>query len=144
MEAASEARVTQAETPLSKRIRLDVAGPGSGVRLFRQDCGVAWHGKVASQSVGRVVLEYPRRIAYGLCPGSPDLVGWKSIEITPEMVGQRVAVFAGLEVKTARGKTSEAQRRFLDAAQAAGALAGVVTDQDQALEVLELPSSTRT
>ena len=40
-----------------------------------------------------------RRVKYGLYKGSSDLIGWKSIEITPEMIGQRFAVFVSVEVK---------------------------------------------
>jgi hypothetical protein len=131
--------MSQAETPLCRRIRLGVAGPGSSVRLFRQDCGVAWHGRAREQTAARVVLLEPRRISYGLCPGSPDLVGWRSVKITPPMVGETVAVFVGLEVKTPGGRVSESQRNFLDAAKKAGAIAEVVRGVDDAQRALGVP-----
>ena len=36
--------------------------------------------------------------------GMPDLIGWTETEITPDMVGQRVAIFTGIEIKTGRQK----------------------------------------
>ncbi len=45
-----------------------------------------------------------RFVRFGLCKGSSsDLIGLRSLEITPELVGQRLAQFVVLEVKTAQG-----------------------------------------
>jgi hypothetical protein len=45
--------------------------------------------------------------------------------ITPEMVGQRIAVFTSVEVKTATGRLSPAQTHWLHAVRSAGGIAGV-------------------
>jgi hypothetical protein len=37
-----------------------------------------------------------RPVQFGLCKGSADLIGYRTITITPEMVGQQVAVFPAL------------------------------------------------
>jgi hypothetical protein len=37
-----------------------------------------------------------RPVQFGLCKGSADLIGYRTITITPDMVGQQVAVFASL------------------------------------------------
>lgn len=47
-------------------------------------------------------------VRYGLCPGSSDLIGFRTITITPDMVGQQVAVFTAVEVKD-RGRPTEQQ-----------------------------------
>jgi ribosomal protein S19 len=39
-------------------------------------------------------------VQFGLCKGSADLIGWKRVTVTPEMVGSTVAVFTSIEVKT--------------------------------------------
>jgi hypothetical protein len=50
-------------------------------------------------------------VRFGLCKGSSDLIGLRSLEITPELVGQRLAQFVALEVKAAQGVPSPEQRR---------------------------------
>ena len=38
-----------------------------------------------------------------------DYIGWREIEITPEMVGQKIAVFTNVEVKTLKDKIKPGQ-----------------------------------
>jgi hypothetical protein len=45
-------------------------------------------------------------VRFGLCKGSSDLIGLRSLEITPELVGLRLAQFVALEVKAAQGVPS--------------------------------------
>ena len=73
-----------------------------------------------------------RFIRFGLHPGSPDLIGWRRVVITPDMVGQTVAIAVGIEVKTARGRVSPEQQTFIAHMQAFGALAGVARSADEA------------
>jgi hypothetical protein len=96
-----------------------------GVRLFRNN-------------VGKLQDRRGTWVAYGLHEGSPDLVGWTTIEVTPEMVGCRLAVFVGVEAKSADGRVRPAQRAFLDALARAGAVCGVVRSTDD-LETLLAP-----
>jgi len=56
--------------------------------------------------------------------GSSDLIGWQSVIITQEMVGQKVAVFTAVEVK-ADTKLSKEQAHFLDVLNKAGGI-GIV------------------
>ncbi len=94
------------------------------VRLFRN-------------TVGRVYDARSQRwIQYGLCVGSSDLVGWKSVTITPEMVGSTVAVFVALECKSDSGTATPEQKTFVAAVQRAGGIAGIVRNVDQAKLVL--------
>lgn len=64
-------------------------------------------------------------IRFGLCEGSADLIGYTTVEITPEMVGQRVAVFAAVEVKSRTGRPTPQQTAFLAHIEAAGGRAGI-------------------
>jgi len=75
-------------------------------------------------------------VRYGLQPGSSDLIGWRTITITPEMVGQRVAVFASIEVKSTTGRIRQEQQQWLDAVQAAGGIAGVARSVEDAQRLL--------
>lgn len=65
-------------------------------------------------------------IKYGLCPDSSDLVGIKTIRITPEMVGKDIGVAIFAEVKTEKGIVSIEQQNFLDLCIDMGCIAGVV------------------
>ena len=75
-------------------------------------------------------------VRYGLQPGSADLIGWRTITITPEMVGQQVAVFTSIEVKSQTGRLRPEQRQWMEAVQAAGGLAGVARSVEDAEQIL--------
>ena len=77
-----------------------------------------------------------RPVQFGLAKGSADLIGWTTRTITPDMVGQRVAVFTSIEVKSATGRLKPDQRQWMEAVQAAGGIAGVARSVDDALDLL--------
>ena len=77
-----------------------------------------------------------RPVQFGLCKGSADLIGYRSIAITPEMVGQQVAVFLSIEVKTPTGRLRPEQQQWLDTVQAAGGIAGVARSVEDALRIV--------
>ena len=52
--------------------------------------------------------------------GSSDLMAVKPTVITPEMVGQTLAVFVAVEVKTATGRQSEPQKKWQNAVEKLG------------------------
>lgn len=99
----------------SKLVRACLAAaPVLGARLFRNN-------------VGKLQDRRGTWVAYGLYPGSPDLVGWMPVVVTPDMVGRTVALFVGIEAKRPDGgRVSEDQRRFLTALEQSGAVQGVV------------------
>ena len=76
-----------------------------------------------------------RPVQFGLCKGSADLIGWRTVTITPEMVGQQVAVFTSIEVKSPTGRLRSEQKLWLDAVQAAGGIAGVARSVEDALRL---------
>jgi hypothetical protein len=78
-------------------------------------------------------------VRFGLCKGSSDLIGLRSLEITPEMVGQRLAQFVALEVKTASGVVSPEQRAFLRFVQELGGVAAVYRSVEEAEQLLGSP-----
>lgn len=53
--------------------------------------------------------------------GSSDIMAIKPTVITPDMVGQTLAVFVAVEVKTATGKQSEVQKKWQTAIEKTGA-----------------------
>ena len=66
-----------------------------------------------------------RPVQFGLCKGSADLIGWTSRTITPEMVGQKIAVFTSIEIKSTSGRVKPEQQQWLDAVAKAGGIAAV-------------------
>lgn len=93
------------------------------VRLFRNNVGALWDSR------GRLVT-------YGLCPGSSDLIGWRSIEITPAMVGRKVAVFVALEGKVPGKAATAEQASFGAAVKKAGGIFGVFHSVGEADAIL--------
>lgn len=97
------------------------------LKIGRGDCRF-WRN-----NVGQYRKENGAVIRYGVCnPGGSDYIGFKSIEITPSMVGCTVAVFAAVEVKAPRDTISPEQAKFLHAVRMAGGIVIVARSADQA------------
>lgn len=99
-------------------------------RIFRNPIGGAWQGKGKALRAGGgdVLLKDARFQQFGVGgEGGSDLIGWQSITITPEMVGQRVAIFVACEVKKPGGTPSPDQFNFIAQVKAAGGI-GIVAD----------------
>ncbi len=69
-------------------------------------------------------------------PGGSDLIGYRRVTVTAEMVGQEIPVFAAIEVKTARGRATKEQERFIEHIRNAGGIAGVARSVDEAKSIL--------
>lgn len=54
--------------------------------------------------------------------GGSDLIGYRIVTITPDMVGKRIAVFAAIETKAKGGWKRPEQKMFLDAINANGGI----------------------
>ena len=109
------------EQQIQQHIR--IACSNGNTRLFRNNTGTL------KDANGRPVQ-------FGLCKGSADLIGWRTVTVTPEMVGTQVAVFLSIEVKTATGRLRPEQQQWLDAVQAAGGIAGVARSVSDAETLL--------
>jgi hypothetical protein len=77
-----------------------------------------------------------RLVTFGLARGSADLIGWRTVLVTQDMVGQQLAVFTSIEVKTPTGRLAPLQANWLDAVQNAGGIAGVARSVCDANEIL--------
>ncbi len=109
------------EAQTQQQIRLELSrGP---VRLWRNNTGT-------------LLDKHGRPVTFGLCKGSADLIGLRTITIGPEHVGQRLAVFAAIEVKSATGRPTAEQTQFLQAVQAMGGLSGIARSVDDARGIL--------
>ncbi len=107
-----------------------------GARLFRQNTGLGWVGEIVRKTGQALVLKNPRPLHAGLCVGSSDVIGWTPRVITPEMVGKTVAVFTAIEVKTKGITVTEPQKKFVQAVQEAGGIAGIARSVDEAVALL--------
>jgi len=108
------------EQSIQQHIRLTCST--GATRLFRNNTGTLRD-------------QHGRPVSFGLCKGSADLIGWRTVTITPDMVGQQVAVFTSIEVKTPTGRVKPEQQQWLDAVQAAGGIAGVARSVEDALRI---------
>src|SRR5699024_3708913 len=124
------------ESNLTKTILLKI-GLTPGLRIFRNNVGTAWTGKVIQRSKNFITLADPRPLSGGLCKGSSDYIGWKAIELTPEMVGTKIAVFTALEFKVDSGRASKEQINFIKQVREAGGFAGIVKKPEDAEGLLK-------
>lgn len=123
------------EIDIQNTIRLNLSR--DDVRLFRNAVGVGWSGTLMHKGIEGVYLKGARAQTYGLGTGSPDLVGWRSIVITPDMVGKRVAVFVGLEVKGPRGRVTFDQQNWQSILRRNGAITAIVRNVEEARDAIE-------
>ena len=103
------------ETAILQKIRLKASK--LGYRLFRNQ-------------VGQYKLADGRFLRSGLCVGSSDLIGWKTVRITQDMVGMDIAQFVAMEVKTPTGKLKPEQENFLKVVRESGGIAIVARSAD--------------
>jgi hypothetical protein len=114
---------------------------GSGdTRLWRNNVGTGWAGQATRVTAGNlsalahslrpgdVVVRNARPLHAGLCVGSSDLIGYRQV--------QGLAQFVALEVKSATGRPTPEQTRFLDHITSAGGCAAVVRSVADADSVL--------
>ncbi len=93
-------------------------------RLFRNNCGV-WKDRSG------------RYVKYGVAnPGGSDLIGYTTVIVTPDMIGQRLAIFTAIEGKFGRNKPTPEQESFVNAVLAAGGRAGVAYSVQDAERII--------
>ncbi len=111
------------EQELQQRIRLELGrGP---VRLWRNN-------------VGALRDQRGRLVSYGLCKGSSDLIGLRRLTVSREHLGQELAVFCAIEIKSRRGHPTPEQQQFLAVVEQLGGWAGVARSLEDARALLQL------
>lgn len=101
-------------------------GSTHGARLFRNN-------------TGKLLDKDGRWVAFGLCVGSSDVIGWTPYTVRQADVGRTLAVFTAYECKVGRRVTTTEQGAFLAAVKAQGGIAAVVrrlSDVDAAVAAL--------
>ncbi|WP_368762008.1 hypothetical protein [Klebsiella pneumoniae] len=135
------------ESTVQRKIWL---GLGAISRLFRLNTGRAWLSNMGPAGVqkladGAVLIKSARSIAIGFAApsgdpveGASDLNGWTTVEVTPEMVGKRVAIYTAIETKATKGgRKREGQINFCEQVDAAGGIAGFANSEEAARGILE-------
>ena len=113
------------ETILQQQIRLAI-GKIPTLRLFRNQVG-----QLPDPRTGRPVQ-------FGLAKGSSDLIGFKKIKITEDMIGQEIAQFVSIEIKTEKGKLTTQQNNWLNFINKSGGITGVARSIKDVFNILSL------
>lgn len=124
----------EAERALRNAVQL--VGASLGVRLFRNNVGLGWVGRLIRRDKGGVTLAEARVLHAGLCKGSSDLIGLRPTVVTPEMVGRTIAVFVAFELKTRGVTMTDDQEAFLKMVKECGGIASVVRSAEEAAVIL--------
>ena len=120
-----------------QRMIFKTMGGRHDVRLFRNNVGMGFCGRCADERAGTVTLVDARRVHFGLFAGSGDLIGWKSVEITPDMVGRKVAIFVSVETKTPGGRLSREQEAWIERVRFFGGIAGRARSETEATKIID-------
>jgi len=125
------------ESEILNRVRVKCSEVG--IVTFRNNSGSAWQGKseltrmtrMGRLEPGDVIIRQATFVKYGIAnPGGSDLIGWRPVVITPDMVGHKLAVFTALEVKTATGHVEAEQQAFIDSVNQSGGMGQIVRSID--------------
>ena len=80
-------------------------------------------------NTGKLKDKNGRLVEFGLCVGSPDLIGFRRSD----------GLFVAIEVKIPGKHATPAQKNFIQQVQAAGGLAGVAHSVEEAKEIINSP-----
>ncbi|EIP9221001.1 hypothetical protein LT875_002447 [Salmonella enterica] len=129
--------------------RLIWAAVGLDCTLYRVNTGRGYVSGLGPAGISKltdnsILMKAARPIPLGfinprneVVDGVADLNGWTSITITPEMVGQTIAVFTSVETKRTKGGViSVAQSDWRDKVTAAGGIAFVANSAHTAKAML--------
>ena len=107
-----------------------------GFRLFRNNVGLftPYHQVKSALAAGNLsMLRDARPIHCGLFVGSGDLIGWRPVTITPDMVGSTIAQIASIETKTLTGSVRPEQENWMKQVNDSGGYAVICRPDDDAL-----------
>lgn len=121
-----------------------------GARLFRRNIGMGWIGKAyvakggeqVRLTKGDVVISAARPFHNGE-PGQSDLWGWRTITITQDMVGRKIAQHVEVEDKGDNDDETKEQASWGMAVERSGGVYGVARQAADVTRILS-PSSQRT
>lgn len=110
----------QQETSVWKRLLIKYSP--LGYRLFRNQ---RYRGPIVRQ--GKITDGWTD---CGLCDGMGDIVGYKIVVITAEMIGRKIAQFCTFETKTSKGIASPDQKQVINTVINDGGIAKIIRPDD--------------
>lgn len=115
----------------------------SNVKLWPNSVGLAYNGEIVKEyKIGIdnfIVLKNPRRVKYGLAPGSADCIGFKIEEIA----GVKIPRFLAIEIKSRKDRLREKQSNFRDMILRLGGIAGLARSLADLPRILRTPLLTQ-
>jgi hypothetical protein len=119
---------TNRETKVTNDLLPKFQAENPTARVFRNNTGMAINknGVPVFFGVGKPV----KRNGKTRQVGGGDFIGWKTVEITPDMVGGKIAIFMSVEAKTKTGRLSRDQRDWAWMVEHAGGIV-VILQEDQ-------------
>lgn len=114
------------ESDILREIQTKVSGPD--IRLFRMQ-------SLRVQTIDGTFINFGIK-------GMSDLVGLRSVVVTPDMVGKRIAMYTAIEVKSATGRVSAEQDRFIAMVRGLGGMAGVARGVEEARQIITTEPSS--
>lgn len=114
--------------------QIQIALSQAGFYNLRVNSGQFWGGEVLSHDGQMLLLKHPTKIM-GAVAGTSDIIGCVPVVITPDMVGQTVAIFAACEVKRPGERPEKHQERYLALMRSRGAIAGWATSPQEAVNL---------
>lgn len=138
--------MAQAETNIVNTIMMDVSKDGA--RVFRNVRGGFYPIAAIKPIIAAIMaknlsillalVKTLRPLQAGLViPGASDLIGFTPVIITQEMVGQKIAVFTAIEVKTDTGVVSPDQEKFIRVVLENGGYSGVARNSEMAKKIIK-------
>ena len=133
-------------SPSNANRRSQLVASALGARVFRVNTGFGWiaapehtikatRPQTVALQPGDVVLRQARPFRAGTV-GMPDGAGFVPVKITPEMVGQTVAVSLWVEDKTGKSRPSKEQTAFIRMVRSFGGRAGVSRSEDDTRAII--------
>lgn len=129
----------KSEAEVKKRVRTAFTKLTKGI-TFNNAVGIAYMGTLIKKNKDIYTIK-GRKAAIGFGRGTSDLIGIRTIEITPDMVGKKIGQFVALEVKKENwhytGNAHEReQHNFINVINNLGGLAGFVNSEDSLNELI--------
>lgn len=93
--------------------------------------------KVFRNNIGVAKFANGQTVRYGVGPnGAGDYIGWETVTVTPDMVGQKIARFTSVEMKDEKGgRVSDEQRHWAEVVNASGGRAVIVSSSAEATRI---------
>ena len=117
------------ETQIQRKIMLCLSE--AGCTVWRNETSGAWLGKIIHKAGNQVTIANAHMMVFGLAVGGSDIVG-----ISPS------GKFLAVEVKTATGRATKEQIAFIEAVRAAGGIAGIARNEQDALALISGDTTT--